>query len=573
MGSKTIRSIQKIFKATSGVLFGRKTAGTGRGEELTPSDVRTLLSVYSTSQVDTALTAKADLVGGVVPTAQIPAIAITEYLGSVASQAAMLLLDGDRGDWCLRSDLGTAWVLSSDDSSLLASWTQLLYPTAPVTSVAGRTGAVTLSTSDVSGLGTLATQNGTFSGASSGTNTGDQNLFSTIAVSGQSDVVADATGDTLTLVAGTNISITTNAGSDSITIANTAAGLSGTGSVDNAVLRADGTGGVTLQNSAWIINDNLTASPNNTVNHACIEATGGTTNVSVSIKPKGTGAFLLDVPDGASTGGNVRGDRATDFQRFRGSAAQVASGAISTAFGAYNVVSGDYAGCGNFNSNVSGTGSFNWARISTLSATHCGAFGESVNISAGWGFGAGTGITIDAAYSSAFGQTLRVRSIASNSQVRGLGAFSESFAEMADSSGIFAAFGDCQQSGVIFRGKTTNATPTELFLDGSSTRLTIPGQFSTSRMFHANVLIQGLKSDGSAIAAYERRVIVKCISGTATLVNSQTIGTDYEDNASTDVSITVDDATDTMQITVTGIAAETWRWSAVVDFAKLGMGT
>lgn len=67
------------------------------------------------------------------------------------------------------------------------------------------------------GLGTLATQNGTFSGTSSGTNTGDQNLFKTIAVSGQSNVVADSTADTLTLVAGANITITTDATGDSVT--------------------------------------------------------------------------------------------------------------------------------------------------------------------------------------------------------------------------------------------------------------------------------------------------------------------------------------------------------------------
>jgi hypothetical protein len=56
-------------------------------------------------------------------------------------------------------------------------------------------------------------------GNTSGTNTGDQNLFSTIAVSGQSNVVADTTGDTLTLVAGSNVTITTNPTTDSITIA------------------------------------------------------------------------------------------------------------------------------------------------------------------------------------------------------------------------------------------------------------------------------------------------------------------------------------------------------------------
>lgn len=42
--------------------------------------------------------------------------------------------------------------------------------------------------------------------------------FKTIVVSGQSDVVADSSTDTLTLVAGSNITITTNAGTDTITI-------------------------------------------------------------------------------------------------------------------------------------------------------------------------------------------------------------------------------------------------------------------------------------------------------------------------------------------------------------------
>jgi hypothetical protein len=48
--------------------------------------------------------------------------------------------------------------------------------------------------------------------------TGGANAFGTFAVSGQSDVVADSTSDTLTLVAGSNITIETNATSDSVTI-------------------------------------------------------------------------------------------------------------------------------------------------------------------------------------------------------------------------------------------------------------------------------------------------------------------------------------------------------------------
>ena len=53
---------------------------------------------------------------------------------------------------------------------------------------------------------------------------GASNTFKTIAVSGQSDVVADSSTDTLTLVAGSNITLTTNAGTDSITIASSGGG-------------------------------------------------------------------------------------------------------------------------------------------------------------------------------------------------------------------------------------------------------------------------------------------------------------------------------------------------------------
>lgn len=53
------------------------------------------------------------------------------------------------------------------------------------------------------------------------TTTINLNAFSNIAVSGQNNVVADSTTDTLTLVAGSNMTITTNAASDTITFAST----------------------------------------------------------------------------------------------------------------------------------------------------------------------------------------------------------------------------------------------------------------------------------------------------------------------------------------------------------------
>ena len=69
------------------------------------------------------------------------------------------------------------------------------------------------------------------------------NIFSTIAVAGQSSVVADSVTDTLTLVAGTGLSITTNAGTDTITITNTAPDTNTT----YAVSAETSTGGVNLR--------------------------------------------------------------------------------------------------------------------------------------------------------------------------------------------------------------------------------------------------------------------------------------------------------------------------------------
>ncbi len=99
----------------------------------------------------TGLAGKADLVGGVIPSSQIPAIAISDYLGAVASQAAMLALTGQRGDWCLRIDGSSAgmWVLSADNAALLANWVQIPVPIVPVQSVNGQTGVITLGPGDV----------------------------------------------------------------------------------------------------------------------------------------------------------------------------------------------------------------------------------------------------------------------------------------------------------------------------------------------------------------------------------------------------------------------------------------
>lgn len=86
--------------------------------------------------------------GGKIPGSQIPAVAITDVF-TVASQAAMLALTAERGDIAVRSDINKSFALAAEPASTLGNWVELRTPTDAVLSVAGKTGAVTLTNTDV----------------------------------------------------------------------------------------------------------------------------------------------------------------------------------------------------------------------------------------------------------------------------------------------------------------------------------------------------------------------------------------------------------------------------------------
>lgn len=106
----------------------------------------------------TVLSAKADLVDGKVPSAQIPAIALTDFLGTVPNEAGMLALSGDVGDWTIRVDTSTAWIITGGAPDELSSWTELPGTGGgDVTSVNGQTGPVVLAAPDVGAAPTSRT--------------------------------------------------------------------------------------------------------------------------------------------------------------------------------------------------------------------------------------------------------------------------------------------------------------------------------------------------------------------------------------------------------------------------------
>jgi hypothetical protein len=137
---------------------------TGGADALTPGDIGAAAAshghaISDVSGLSSALQAKADLVNGVLATSQLPALAITQYLGAVANQAALLALAGERGDWAIRLDRNSVWILSADAPSLLTSWVELPIPTGVVLQVNNQTGVVTLGPGDVGAepAGTTAT--------------------------------------------------------------------------------------------------------------------------------------------------------------------------------------------------------------------------------------------------------------------------------------------------------------------------------------------------------------------------------------------------------------------------------
>ena len=124
--------------------------------------------------------------------------------------------------WVLPSADGSSGHALKTDGSGNLSWGTAGGNAFETVAVSGQSNIVADSTTDTltfaAGTGiTLTTAAGSDTLTITNSATGD-NAFKTIAVSGQSSVVADATDDTLTLVAGTGMTITTDASADSITL-------------------------------------------------------------------------------------------------------------------------------------------------------------------------------------------------------------------------------------------------------------------------------------------------------------------------------------------------------------------
>ena len=421
------------------------------------------------------------------------------------------------------------------------------------------------------GLGTLATQNGTITdylttaAAATTYQPLDADLTALAALTGTDNLYYRSGASTWSSVTiGTGLTF-----SGGTLAASGGSGIGGsTGATDNLVLRADGTGGATLQNSNWAIPDVFTASPNATVNHLSLQATGSTTNVSVSIVPKGTGSFSLQVPDGTTAGGNARGAYSVDLQTQRANAADVASGNNCFVAGQNSRATGDTCIAIGWQARSTGTRSIcigdqgNAGGIQSIMLGH--ANGNSTGIAS-----VAIGYNPQALAQGAYAIGYVVDATASFSYAGGTQSLADRYGMTAHAAGFFASKGDCQRVAFQLRNKTTDGTTAvTLFLDGSSARLTVP----SGKILSGMVEILGSRSTGADVAVYTRHVAIKNVGGTTSLVGTvDTIGVDTA--AGTTIAITADDTNDALQIAVTGVASQTWRWTAEFRGLELAYGT
>ena len=358
--------------------------------------------------------------------------------------------------------------------------------------------------------------------AVSGTNTGDQ----TITLTG--DLTGSGTGSFATTLANSGVTagsyiratITVDAkGRVTSATSNTAGEINGSaGTVDNAITRADGTGGSAVQGS-FIVIDDIDAT---TQQNVAIRNVDPATNSSVVITPKGTGAFIIGPkPDGGTTGGGVRGTNAVDLQTARSNSGHIASGANS------------FIGAGSGN-----------AATASASAT-IGGIGN--------------------------------QSTAAQSMAHGSRAISNRLNMIAH--GNAATVGESQAGRVIMRRTTTDATPVPLSMDGSAptgATITTSTHFIllNNQAVFADIRVVARSASGTDHAAYMRRVLIKRDANAASTaivgtVLSPTADIESAGASAWDVAITADTTNGGMLITVTGAATTTIVWGASVEFMEI----
>ena len=366
----------------------------------------------------------------------------------------------------------------------------------------------------------------------------------------------------------------------------------GAGSLDLQRFRA--TGEQVASGSASIIlgGSNNTASALNSL------VMGGTNNIasgSASVIGGGNGNHATGVNsviDGGSDNTTVNGFTSVKggkdgtasgiYAIVLGGNNNTASGYSSMAFGKNSIASGVYSSVSGYGSIASGgysTASGYYATASGDSSTASGAYsaGQTLTEASGLGsYARGFNCLASGNYSYASGsncdatgnyaQSLGHASTASGAYSRAAGsrALADKYGQFSHAAGFFDSIGDAQKSSLVLRKETTDATATNLALNGVSDEITLLDQ--DLKFFTIKVAGRRTDADGEG-AAYKFEGAVDNNGGTTALVGSPLKTVIAEDNTAWDVDVTADNTG--LHITVTGEAGKTIRWVASVDLVEV----
>jgi hypothetical protein len=315
-----------------------------------------------------------------------------------------------------------------------------------------------------------------------------------------------------------------------------------------------GGGGVT----GWLSGKN-TSAPNATIPVVYFSPDDAAANVDIAIQAKGTnGAFMLAVPDNATSGGNKRGSYSIDLQLNRSAASQVASGSGSVAIGRKNT--------------SSGSGSVAIGDAVTSTGTTTVALGGACNVTGSYSAAFPYNSDATAIFSLAMGSNC----IAAAEGAVAIGRYAESKAvkgQLIYANGRFFSGGDTQKTTMLLRGATTNATASVLTYDASSASAVNQRALVNGSVLTFTGMINARQNTTGDTAAWQFSGAIKRGASAATTVlmaavTPVLVAADAG-AAAWAVSVTADTGNGALKIEVTGEASKSIRWNCVIDALEL----